>query len=245
MKWSRSIAVVALLAATPAAAQVYPAEPYYGGIVSPGEVIAAAQSLGLRPVSEPRLRGPVWVVRAVAREGTLLRVVVDSRSGRVVEMHAINDRRMGPVEPDPRYAMRGRGYDPYGPGPSYRSEPVVPYESSPPPYDDDELDDQPVPQPRGYVPEPHSSYSPPPASKQSSKPVEHRVASRPSATAPLPKARPADIKGEARSEGKKDSNPAVASSTKSPETTGSIPTPRPKKPLTSPKSEEYPVQPPF
>jgi hypothetical protein len=163
-------------------------------------------------------------------------------------MHAINDRRMMPIDPDPRYAMRDRNYERYGPPPSYGGEPVVPYQAGPQPYDDDDdADDMPAPRPRGYVPEPHSSYSPPPASKQSSKPAEHRVASRPPVAVPLPKARPGDIKDEARSERKKDSNPAVAAgpSPKKPETTGSIAKPEPKKPLTSPKKDEFPAQPPF
>ena len=64
--YAASFAVLAWLAAAPAHTQTYPPPaPYYG--VGPGQVLARVQSMGLRPMSEPRLRGPVWVVRAAGR----------------------------------------------------------------------------------------------------------------------------------------------------------------------------------
>jgi hypothetical protein len=249
MKWSRLLAVLALLAATPAAAQIYP-EPYYGGVISPGEVIAAARSLGLQPVSEPRLRGPVWIVRAIARDGTMIRVAVDSRSGRVIEMYAINRPGMGPADPDSRFAMRGRGYDPYGAPPSYRDEP---HRAVPQPYDDDDddADSEPVPQPRSYAPAPRSSYGEPHSSKRSSKPARDRVASRPPAAAPLPKARPDNIEAGAGTGDKDKTKPAMASGPKEPAVTGSVAAEKkdqktePAKPDSGPAKQphRYPVQP--
>ena len=106
---------LAWFAGSPAAAQMYqPPAPYYG--VDPGQVLARVQSLGLRPVSEPRLRGPVWVVRAVGREGTLVRVLVDAGSGRVVNIVAIDQpypprlASGGPASEGPWVPMRGPGY---------------------------------------------------------------------------------------------------------------------------------------
>jgi hypothetical protein len=68
MNWTRSLGVFAFLTmlplavplATSAAAQPYPGEPYYGGIVPPGQVMRTLTGMGLQPASEPRLRGHVW-----------------------------------------------------------------------------------------------------------------------------------------------------------------------------------------
>ncbi len=273
MNWSRSLAVLALLMATPAAAQMYPAQPYYGGVISPGQVIGAVQSLGLRPVSEPRFRGPVWIVRAVGREGTLVRVVVDSQTGRVVNMTAI-DRpmppNMVPGEPDPRFVMRGQRYPEPGPDvddgppppPQYRGG-QQPYGSSQPPYgggqampDDD--DDQPMPLDGRYAPRPNSSLSQP-ASRQ---------ASAPKSVDPLlgvpPEFRGKNVKTESKpadkrvaskpvntplpkarpDDMKKDAGPAVAAGPKEPEMTGSIPSPEKKAGGDSKKAPDVaPVQP--
>lgn len=244
MRWSRSLAVLALLATTPAVAQVYPAEPYYRSMVLPEQVIDTVRSLGLRPVNEPRLRGPVWVVRALAREGTLIRVVVDSRSGRVVEMHAV-DRA------DPRFAMRGPGYRPYYEAPPYDGGPRGPYETAPyhggqavPDDDDGDGLDEPAPRPRGYVP--HSSLSEPHSPQSSAKPAEKRLASKPPAAVPMPKARPADIKAANQSKTGEDADPAVAAASKEPVTTGSVTSPGDEKaavPADAKKTPVYPVQP--
>jgi len=272
MNWSRSLAVLALLAATPAAAQMYPPQPYYGGIVSPGQVMAAVQSLGLRPVSEPRLRGPVWVVRAVGREGTLVRVVVDSQSGRVVHMAAI-DRpippNMVPGESDPRFVMRGPRYPsagPYedgGPPPQYRGG-QQPYSSNQPPYgggqampDDD--DDQPMPPDGRYAPRPNSSINQPQSSQQVSAPktIDPLLGVPPEFRGKNVKAesKPADKRVASKpvntplpkarpDEAKKDTGPAVASGPKEPETTGSVFSPEKKTSEDSKKATEAtPVQP--
>ncbi len=227
MNWSRSFAVLALLAATPAVAQPYPAEPYYGGIVSPRDVMRTVAGMGLQPVSEPHLRGNVWIVRGVGREGTMVRVVLDSHTGRVIEMHAVN--RPGPYgpgvqpgpyerpyEPDPRYVMRDQPYGPPGypapaprPGEAYHPGPGgAPGAAM---QDDDDFDDgQPGPQPRGYVP-PRSSYPTTDKPRVSSKPEIKRVAAKPS-TVPIPKARPDEIKTDVKvdtakkDEGKKDAD---------------------------------------
>ena len=234
MNWTRSFGVFAFLTtaslaaslATPAAAQPYPGEPYYGGIVPPGEVMRTLIGMGLQPASEPRLRGHVWVVRGIGREGTMVRVVMDSHTGRVVEMHAMNrsvpyggpygsDIRPGPYHPDPRYVMRdpypaeSRAYPAPRPGEVYREEPayrgprgaIVP---------DDDDDDQPgsQPVPRGYVP--HSSVAQPRVSSDRDvKPENKRIAAKP----PLPKPRPDAAEVAKKDDGKKaDTKQDVAKS---------------------------------
>ncbi len=213
--------LTALLAAAPAAAQPYPAEPYYGGVISPDAVMRTVTGMGLQPASEPRLRGRVWIVRGIGREGTIVRVVIDSHTGRVVDMQAVNRPgpyggpygpgvQPGPYQPDPRYVMRdpypgdARPYPAPRPGQVYQDEPPYPGARGVAPPDDDDDDVQPGPQPRGYVP--HSSVTPPVqprvSAKPETKPENKRVAARP-AVAPLPKARPDDIKADtAKKDGK-------------------------------------------
>lgn len=240
-----SLAVLAWCAGSPAAAQIYPPPaPYYG--VAPGQVLARVQSLGLRPVSEPHLRGPVWVVRALGRDGTLVRVLVDVETGRVVNMVAI-DRPYpprlasgGPVDEGPWVPMRGPGYDqlpPPTPGGQYGPLPAGEGYSSPG---------------GAYVPGPQSSRGPavdplmgvPPEFRKGANgnavQPEKKIASRPST--PLPKPRPSDAPQDAS---KKDA-PAVAAGPKEPEATGSVP-PSEKKgegSSTAPaKTPDFPVQP--
>jgi len=226
-----SLAVLAWFAASPTAAQMYPSPaPYYG--VGPEQVLARVQSMGLRPVSEPHLRGPVWVVRATGQDGTLVRVIVEAESGRVVNMVAI-DRAYpprlawgGPVREGPWVPMRGQPYDnqpppaggPYGP-----------------------------PASGAYAPGPQSSYGgadprlgvPPEFRKgvNSNGPQpEKKVASRPAT--PLPKPKPVDAAQDAN----KKETPAVAVNPAGPETTGSVPSGN-KKDTTPAKTPDFPVQP--
>lgn len=195
MQWSRSFAVLAFFAATPALAQVYPAETYYG-VISPREVMHTVSDMGLQPASEPRLRGHVWVVRGIGREGTLVRVVIDSHTGRVVNMHALRNRayEAGPDPVEPRYVMRERyGAGEYPPAPRAGEVYRAPLDAE---------DDYRARGARGAHPpslEPRFSESPGPK----------RLASKPPAV-PLPKARPDNIQGEVKvdaakkDDGKKD-----------------------------------------
>jgi hypothetical protein len=207
MNWSRSFAVLAFLAATPAAAQPYPAEPYYG-VISPREVMRTVAGMGLQPASEPRLRGHVWIVRGIGREGTIVRIVIDSRSGQVVDMHAlrgpgayeVGPYQPDPRQPDPRYVMREQPYPGGGYPPAPRAGEVYqapPYGGSQGALPDDEDDYQgaPAPQPRGYVP-PRSSYPAANEPRFSSTPETKRVAAKPAV--PLPKARPGNIQGDVK-----------------------------------------------
>ncbi|HLL29170.1 MAG TPA: hypothetical protein VKT73_16140 [Xanthobacteraceae bacterium] len=221
MNWSRSkgfaaqatsLAVLTWLTASPAVAQMYPPPapypaPAYG--VGPSQVLARVQSMGLHPVSEPFLRGPVWVVRAVGREGTLVRVLVDAGTGRVVNMVAIErpyPSRLaygGPANEGPWVPMPGPGYGPPPPGGGY--PPSGPYVV-------------PGPQsPQGSAIDPRMGTPPEYRQGVNGTPPEKKVASRP--VTPLPKPRPSDAPQD---ESKKDT-PAVAAAPKEPEITGSVP----------------------
>lgn len=88
------------LTAMPAAAQtlLVPAQYYPGParapLLPPHEMDALVRSLGLTPVSAPRPHGPMFVAHAAGRDGTLVRVVVDRRSARIVQI-----TRLGPSGP--------------------------------------------------------------------------------------------------------------------------------------------------
>ena len=114
VKWQvASVSLLALLVSMPVAAeepmrlaQVYPAYPGSAPVrvyrpIQPYEVVDIVRSLGLSPVSEPRPRGPVWVIRAIGQDGTLVRVAVDGRSGRVMDIVQIGPRgpRLTRIEP--------------------------------------------------------------------------------------------------------------------------------------------------
>jgi len=211
-----SIAAAGWLAVSPAAAQIYAAPapypaPYYS--VGPAQVIARIESMGLRPVDEPRLRGPVWTVRAVGRDGTLVRVLIDAGSGGVVNMVVL--ARPYPPQVPARGPINEGPWVPMGPG-------------------DDDL----PPPPPGYGPP--AGYAPPPGypGSQSSVPAQSakKVASHPST--PLPKPRPA----AAAQDASKGQAPAIAAAPKEPETTGSLPA-RKVEGLDAKKSQEPPVNP--
>lgn len=216
-----SLAVLAWFAGSPAAAQMYqPPEPYYG--VGPGQVLARVQSLGLRPMSEPRSRGPVWVVRAMGRDGTLVRVLVDAETGRVVNIVAIGQPyppRLASGEPASEGAwvpMRGPGYGndlpPSPAGGGYGPPPMG--EGYPPSgaY-------RPGPQSNGPAIDPRMDVPPEFRKGANGNAIqpEKKVASHP--TTPLPKPRPSDAPQDAS---KKDA-PTVAAAPSEPETTGSVP----------------------
>jgi hypothetical protein len=197
LAWAASITTAAWFAASPAAAQVYPAPgPYYG--VAPAQVIARVQSMGLQPVSEPHLRGPVWAVRAQGRDGTLVRVLIDAQSGRVVNIVALERAYPPPIAA--RGSINEGPWVPMGPG----EEDLAPPGYGPP---------------AGHA-LPPSGYPTPGAypGPQSGGPVqlEKKLATRPST--PLPKPRPSDAQDVGKSQ-----TPAVAAAPKEPETTSSVP----------------------
>jgi len=114
--------------AQPAAAQYYPGPRVYMPAPPPPpppemhglrDVDSAVRSLGLRPVSHVRVRGPVLVVDAVGQEGSLVRVSLDRYSGRVVQLVRIGRSA-------PQVATAPEPYD------SEENEESADYEPSPP-----------------------------------------------------------------------------------------------------------------
>lgn len=86
-----SAAAFTIAAAAPASAQYYRwgpdvPPPGYGGRIHPQHIEAMVRSMGFQPVAEPRVRGPLWVTHAVDRNGRHVRVLIDSFSGRVIDV---------------------------------------------------------------------------------------------------------------------------------------------------------------
>jgi hypothetical protein len=65
-------------------AQAVPAGP-----MPPKEIVLVVRSAGLQATSEPALTGNTYVVRAVDRYGTPLRVVIDARYGYLLSVHPL------------------------------------------------------------------------------------------------------------------------------------------------------------
>src|SRR5690348_1033561 len=121
--WAVSAALV--LAATTAHAQQGPPygrvsdfdSPYvpnaamrYGRIlVPPQDVFAMLRETGFSPIGVPQLRGNVYVVAAVDRRGDDGRVIVDARTGQIINFMPA-DRMDDPYEGEAAY-----GAPPYGP----------------------------------------------------------------------------------------------------------------------------------
>lgn len=87
-------AAILFAAIAPAAAQYYPPAGVYVPAPPPPppmavgahDAQATVRSLGLRPVSHVRVRGPILVIDAVGQEGSLVRVSIDRHSGRVTQI---------------------------------------------------------------------------------------------------------------------------------------------------------------
>ena len=150
-------------------------DPVYGAL-PPFEVLTIVRSIGFQPQSPPILRGRVYIVRAFDDQDIPVRVAVDARSGRVVNVAErvagrfgqVVEERYGayPVPPSPvpygsvyrEPEYNGQVYN----GPVYRGSDATTY--SPAPY-------SPSVAPRDAAPRP-------------------RVASRTLATTPMPRAKP-------------------------------------------------------
>jgi hypothetical protein len=129
-----------LFAAAPAGAQMYPAYPAFPppspptfGFMPAHEADAMVRSMGLMPVAPAREHGPVIFVEAVGQDGSLVRVTVDRRSGRIRQIV-----RLGPAVPPVATIQPGPVYEeevdaPPGP-PNIQGRPVpYPYPSGPGP----------------------------------------------------------------------------------------------------------------
>ena len=123
--------VFVLSAVAPAAAQAPQTLPPLPGFVPPYEISRIVRSAGFDPLAPPLREGATYVVRAVDFRGTLMRVVVDGRSGAI---RAVNRIVAATEAYDP---MEMLAPPPYGAPPSYAERPpefspprMVPYEQS-------------------------------------------------------------------------------------------------------------------
>jgi hypothetical protein len=122
-------AVLIGLGSGPAFAQMM--VPY--DLMPPYEVARVVRSSGLIPVAPPMRSGVAYIVRAMDRYGTPVRMVIDGRSGEIVEV-----RRIAAAAPD--YGYPRREPPPYGYSrgepPPYgypRGEAAPGYRAAPPP----------------------------------------------------------------------------------------------------------------
>lgn len=123
--------------------RVYPEPPRYQPRIPPHEVDAIVRSLGLMPASPPRPRGPFWVVDAVGRDGSPLKVRIDAMNGRVAEIVRVPGPRMVRVPAPPAEVYGAPPPGAYGPP---RGHP----QNEPRYYGEDDDDDYPLKDGPGY-----------------------------------------------------------------------------------------------
>jgi len=136
-----ALIVFAATSAIPADAQYYrwgpdapPPPPSYGGRIHPQEIDARVRSMGFQPVAAPRPRGPLWVTHAVDRDGQHVRVLIDSYSGRVVDV-------LRPQGPPRSVALTPPANVPYPPDARYPNAFPPPANAPQSDYQDDDDDD--------------------------------------------------------------------------------------------------------
>jgi hypothetical protein len=124
-----ALSVVLVLSAVPqVAAQTPQTLPPLPGFVPPYEISRIVRSAGFDPLAPPMREGAAYVVRAVDFRGTLMRVVVDGRSGAIRAVNRI-------VAASEIYGPMGMPPPLYGLPPSYGEPPfrppgLVPYRES-------------------------------------------------------------------------------------------------------------------
>src|ERR1700733_15676216 len=104
-----ALSVVFVFSGVPqVAAQAPQTLPPLPGFVPPFEISGFVRSAGFAPLAPPLREGAAYVVRAVDFRGTLMRVVVDGRSGaiRAVNRIVTASEAYGPMEmPPPPYGL--------------------------------------------------------------------------------------------------------------------------------------------
>ena len=99
------VLALGLAGAQPATAQLvypgYPVYPAYPGfaVIAPPEVVAIVRSNGMKPLTPPMRRGPVYLLHALDPNGQEVRVVVNARSGRVIAVRPTFGPRYAAVAP--------------------------------------------------------------------------------------------------------------------------------------------------
>ncbi|MBY0532912.1 MAG: hypothetical protein K2P86_13170 [Xanthobacteraceae bacterium] len=249
-----SAAFLMLAAAAPASAQYWGPgvpPPGYSGRIPPQHVEAMVRSMGFQPVADPRPRGPLWVTHAVDRDGQQVRVLIDSFSGRVIDVlrRPLPPQRVAAVPqangPISDYEDEGPDYDyrdmprqrpadwpPARPNVQQQGPNVIPFDPR------SENNDRGPNAPKSNT-----------AKKKETKDKKKEAALTPEKEkekTPSPKSRPADApKSDAP---KAAQTPTfVPDSKREPQTTGSVPSPVQTLEMnkSQPSSGTPPVQPPF
>lgn len=261
--WGAISAVVLTLSAPAAAQYYYPANPAFPppppptfGFMPLHEADAVVRSLGLNPVAPARPHGPVIFVDALGQEGSLVRVTIDRRTGRVRQIVRIGQGAPQIATAQPGYLYEGAeeedgapGYTgnapgPYSPGPSVITREGIQAEDLPPPGTAREADitgsiprtvrpgpvDPLLGVPEEFRGRARSAPPPRPAAKLAARTPDDAVPH----TAPLPRPRPADVPAVAQ----RDPSPPA------PPARGAGPAPAaPTKSDGSEAVQEFPVQP--
>jgi hypothetical protein len=158
-------------------------EPMVEGL-PPQEILMIVRASGLRPLTQPARRGGRYLILASDNMGGQLRVVINARTGRIVDASPANDPRFG----DP--PIRPRGLVPV-PGPQQEAEAL---DEEPPPPSDLRTPSAPPRPPRVARTTPAPQTPPPGRSSKhnlaSPPDVTGSVPTRPART-PLPRPRPA------------------------------------------------------
>src|SRR5258706_4437980 len=80
-------------------------------VLPPREIINIVRAAGLQPVSRPAFRGTTYVLQGVDESDELVRVIVDSRNGRVLSVRPLIAVGARPYQPGPSITLR----HPFGP----------------------------------------------------------------------------------------------------------------------------------
>jgi hypothetical protein len=155
-----------------AAASVLPTPASAQALLPPYEILTSVRSMGLQPISRPERRGARYVLFAVDRRGSQVKVAADALSGRILFVRpvAYGDERLYadryfPEEVDPPRPPRGI-YD-RPPAPSYDRPPARPGEPS-----------------VIYAPRDNANAQPPARAPSVAKPPAPKVAAKPAAKPP-------------------------------------------------------------
>jgi hypothetical protein len=235
------LTALGVLAATVSGVQPAAAQYYYPGprVYAPApppppemhglrDVDAAIRSLGLRPVSHVRIRGPVLVIDAVGQEGSLVRVSIDRYSGRVAQIvrigRAAPQVAAVPAQPG-TYESDEDGDDAdYEPAPPHGGPSVITRQGA------ESRDYARAPAVTGSVTRDPLNGVPKEFRGEQTRPAQpQRLAARPPEAAPratpLPKPRPADAPAVAQTDTKASPPSAIAK-------------PAPAKPALTPEAKE-------
>jgi hypothetical protein len=200
-----------------------PVQPYYPGAAHPGtvypgyapglpphEILTIIRSSGLEPLSRPMRHGPAYALRAVNPSGHEVRVSVDARTGRILQVVPVLAQRYAVPRPPGRIANVPDGY-----GPNSRIAVL------PPGYDDSPVNGPgagglpAVPAPAAVPPRPAAQAGPPPLPRPRPKLAAAESTPATPVTGAVPQAAPPQVEAKESKEHSKEQ-------TKESETTGAI-----------------------